>query len=253
VAPSHSKPQSHLREKQVTMDKTAIVDGPPVGRPVVISDRFIERPTKPRLRGVSHEVAAFVFPLMGVAAVLVARSLAEKVAVGVYTAGVSGMYATSACYHRLTWAPAARARMRRLDHSMILVAIASTYTPVVVIGLSVTTARALLGVVWGLALVGVLVQNVWHNAPRWVMSALYGGVGWAALAVLPSLLAGLGVLTFTLLLAGGVVYSIGALALSRRWPDPRPAVFGYHEVFHALVVLGGLLFYLVVIELITHR
>jgi hemolysin III len=92
------------------MNKTAVLDGPPVGRAVVKSDDFIEGPTKPRLRGVSHEVAGFVFPLMGVAAVLVARSLAEKAAVGVYTVGVSGMYATSACYHALSWAAPARAR-----------------------------------------------------------------------------------------------------------------------------------------------
>jgi hemolysin III len=135
---------------------------------------------------------------------------------------------------------------------MILVAIASTYTPIAVIGLSVTTARALLGVVWSLAIGGVLVHNLWRNAPPWVMGAFYGGVGWTALAVLPSLLTGLGVVTFTLLVGGGVVYSLGALALSRRWPDPVPAVFGYHEVFHALVLLAGLLFYMVVIELVAH-
>jgi hemolysin III len=234
------------------MNKTVMVDGPAGARPVAPCDGFIEDPAKPRLRGVSHQVAAFVFPLMGVAAVLVAGSLAEKAAVGVYTVGVGSMYATSACYHRRNWGPVPKSRMRRLDHSMILVAIASTYTPIAVIGLSVTTARALLAVVWSLAIGGVLVHNLWRNAPPWVMGAFYGGVGWTALAVLPSLLTGLGVVTFTLLVGGGVVYSLGALALSRRWPDPVPAVFGYHEVFHALVLLAGLLFYMVVIELVAH-
>jgi hemolysin III len=228
-----------------------MAEGSPGTRSVVLSDGFVEKPTIPRLRGVSHEVAALVFPIMGVAAVLVAGSLATKAAVGVYTVGVTSMYATSASYHRVDWAPAAKSRMRRLDHSMILVAIASTYTPVAVVGLSVTTARALLGAVWGLAVAGVLVCNLWLNAPGWVMGAFYMGVGWAAVAVLPSLLAGLGVVVFSLLLAGGLVYSMGALALNRRWPDPAPAVFGYHEVFHALVLLAGLVFYLVVIELVA--
>ncbi len=103
---------------------------------------------KPRLRGVSHQVAAFVFPVMGLVAVLAARSGAHKVALGVYTAGVTGMYAASACYHRGNWKPPTRARLRRLDHSMILVGIASTYTAVAVLGLSQKTAWALLAAVW---------------------------------------------------------------------------------------------------------
>jgi hemolysin III len=228
-----------------------VADGSPAARPVVLSDGFVEKPAKPRLRGVSHEVAAFVFPFMGMAAVLAAGSAAEKVAVGVYTLGISLMYATSACYHRANWAPVPKGRMRRLDHSMILVAIASTYTPIAVIALSATTARILLGAVWSLAVAGMLVRNFWLDAPRWVMSAFYIGVGWTAVAVLPSLLAGLGTASFALTLAGGLVYSIGALALACRWPDPVPAVFGYHEVFHALVLVAGLLFYVVVIELVA--
>jgi hemolysin III len=231
----------------------SMLDGSPGATPVILGDTFAGRPAKPRLRGVSHEFAAFVFPVMGAITVLLARSLAEKLAVGVYTVGVSSMYATSACYHRVDWAPAPKRRMRRLDHSMILVAIASTYTPIAVIGLRAATARALLGVVWGLAVAGVLVRNLWNNAPRWVMGVFYIGVGWTALAVMPSLLAGLGITSFVLLLAGGLVYSIGALALSRHWPDPVPAVFGYHEVFHALVLVAGLLFYVVVIELLAPR
>ena len=215
--------------------------------PLIASDGSGERLTKPRLRGVSHEIAAFVFPVMGAVAVVVARSLAGKVAVGVYVVGVTAMYATSACYHRVNWAPSDRGRMRRLDHSMILVAIASTYTPVAVVGLPAATASVLLGVVWGLAAAGMLVRNLWLGAPRWVMGAFYIGVGWTAVAVLPSLWAGLGGVTFSLLLAGGVVYSLGAFTLYRRWPDPVPTVFGYHEVFHALVLVAGLLFYIVVI------
>jgi hemolysin III len=226
-------------------------DGQPGTRPADLRLPIVAGPTKPRLRGVSHEVAAFVFPLMGVVAVLASGSPAEKMAVGVYTAGVSSMYATSACYHRINWAPVPRSRMRRLDHSMILVAIAATYTPVAVIALPAPTARPLLAVVWGLAIAGVLVRNLWTSVPRWVMGAFYLGVGWTALAVLPDLWAALGVSSFALLVTGGLVYSIGALVLSRRWPDPVPTVFGYHEVFHAMVVIAGLLFYFVVMELVA--
>jgi hemolysin III len=230
-----------------------MADGPAGAGPAAPSDAIVEKPSKPRLRGVSHEVAAFVFPVMGLGAVLAARSVTEKLAVAVYAIGVSGMYATSACYHRVNWAPATKTRMRRLDHSMILVAIASTYTPIAVIALPEATARRLLAAVWGFAVAGVLVCNLWPSAPRWVMGAFYMGVGWTALLVLPSLLAGLGGTLFALLVAGGVVYSIGALVLSRHWPDPVPTVFGYHEVFHALVLVAGLLFYLVVIELVARH
>jgi hemolysin III len=228
-----------------------MADGPPSTRLAVQRDDLAGRPAKPRLRGVSHEVAAFVFPVMGLVAVLIAGSPGDKVAVGIYAIGVSGMYAVSACYHRAKWAPFPQSRMRRLDHSMILVAIASTYTPVAVIALPKATAVPLLTVVWGLAVAGVLVCNLWQDAPQWVMGAFYICTGWAALAVLPSLVAGLGAITFALLLSGGLVYTMGAVTLYSRRPDPVPAVFGYHEVFHALVLVAGLLFYVVVIQLVA--
>ncbi len=228
-----------------------MVDQLPITPLLGPGDSVASGPTKPRLRGVSHQVAAWVFPLLGLAAVLAARSAGDRAALAVYTAGVTGMYATSACYHRGNWTAPAKRRMRRLDHSMILVAIASTYTPVAVIGLSSATAWALLSVVWGLAVGGAVVRNVWLEAPRWVTAAVYVGVGWAALAVLPTLWAQLGVATFVLLMAGGLVYSIGAVVYSLHRPDPWPAVFGYHEVFHALVVAAGLVFYAAVLSIVV--
>lgn len=199
-------------------------------------------PVKPRLRGVSHEVAAVVFPALGLLLVLVtpARS---RMPVAIYTAGVTAMYATSACYHRGRWSISAKQWMRRLDHSMILIGIAATYTPIAAIGLDRSTARALLVAVWGLAAAGIVIRNVWLGAPRWVVPAVYIGVGWTALAVTPALWSQLGGVTFALLLVGGLAYSLGALVYGQRRPDPVPAVFGYHEVFHALVLLAGLIFY----------
>jgi hemolysin III len=197
---------------------------------------------------VSHEVAAFVFPALGLLLVLLAPKASSRVPVAVYTAGVTAMYATSACYHRGRWSVTARQRMRRLDHSMILVGIAATYTPIATIGLNGSTARPLLAAVWGLAAIGIVIRNVWLGAPRWLLPGVYIAVGWSAVAVFPALWGQLGGVTFALLLLGGLVYSLGALVYSRRRPDPVPAVFGYHEVFHALVLLAGLLFYAAVVR-----
>lgn len=197
---------------------------------------------KPRLRGVSHAVAAVVFPVVGLILFLLVPGRA-RMPVAIYTVGVTAMYATSACYHRGKWSVSAQQRMRRLDHSMILIGIAATYTPIAAIGLDGSTARALLVAVWGLAAGGIVIRNVWLGAPRWVVSGVYVAVDWVALAVIPAIWSQLGSVTSALLLAGGLVYSLGALVYGRRRPDPVPAVFGYHEVFHALVLLAGLIFY----------
>ncbi|MGO9873899.1 MAG: PAQR family membrane homeostasis protein TrhA [Acidimicrobiia bacterium] len=206
---------------------------------------------KPRWRGVSHEAAAFVFPVLGVVLVAVARTTAARWAAVVYTVGVTAMYAASACYHRGRWNPSVRRRLRRLDHSMILVGIAATYTPIAVVGLDARSARILLGVVWPLALAGIVMQMLWLNAPRWLVASLYVVIGWTALAFVPVLWHELGVVTFSFIALGGVVYSISARIYSTRHPDPIPAVFGFHEVFHALVIAAGLIFYVAIARVIV--
>ena len=206
---------------------------------------------KPRWRGASHEVAAIVFPVLGAILVAVAHTTAARWAALAYTAGVTAMYATSACYHRGNWNPSVRRRLRRLDHSMILVGIAATYTPIAVVGLDARSARILLGVVWPLALTGIVVQMLWLNAPRWLVAGLYVVIGWTALAFAPLLWRRLGVATFSLIVCGGVVYSVGARVYSTRRPDPIPAVFGFHEVFHALVLVAGLIFYVAIARVLT--
>jgi hemolysin III len=206
---------------------------------------------KPRWRGVSHEIAAFVFPVLGVVLVAVAHTTAARWAALVYTVGITAMYATSACYHRGCWNPSVRRRLRRLDHSMILVGIAATYTPLAVVGLDARSARILLGVVWPLAVVGIVVQMLWLNAPRWLVAGLYVAIGWTALAFVPVLWHELDVVTFSLIVCGGIVYSVGARVYSARQPDPIPSLFGFHEVFHALVITAGLIFYAAIARVIV--
>ena len=208
-------------------------------------------PVKPRHRGVSHQIAAFVSPILGVVLIALAHTTSVRWAAVVYAVGLTSMYATSALYHRGHWSTAVRLRLRRLDHSMIMVAIASTYTPIAVAALDVGNARVLLAVVWSLAVVGIGVQLLWLNAPRWLVAALYIAIGWTALAFLPTLWRELGVISFTLLVLGGVVYSLGAVVYATRRPDPVPAVFGYHEIFHVLVIVAGLVFYATIVRVVV--
>jgi hemolysin III len=207
--------------------------------------------TKPRGRGVSHEIAAFVFPLLGAVLVFFAHDTAARWAVVVYTVGVTAMYAASAVYHRGQWTPPVQRRLRRLDHSMILVGIAATYTPVAVVGLDTRSARILLGVVWPLAIAGIVVQLFWLHAPRRLVAGLYVVIGWTAVAFVPVLWRQLGVVTFLLVLVGGAVYSVGARVYATKRPDPSPAVFGFHEVFHALVIAAGLVFYVAIVRVVV--
>jgi hemolysin III len=215
------------------------------------SPALASAPVKPRLRGVSHQIAAFAFPVLGLALLTVADTASVRWSIVVYTAGLTSMYATSACYHRGHWSEPVRVRLRRLDHSMIIVAIAATYTPIAIVGLDRHSARVLLGVVWSLAVVGVVLQLLWLNAPRWLVAVVYIAIGWTAIAFAPTLWRELGVITLLLLVLGGIVYSVGAVVYSTRRPDPVPAVFGFHEVFHALVILAGLLFYAAIVRVVA--
>ena len=208
-------------------------------------------PIKPKLRGVSHEIAAFVFPFFGLALFVIADTTAVRWSVVVYTLGLTAMYTASACYHRGHWSDPVRLRLRRLDHSMIIVAIAATYTGIAVGGLGHHTTVVLLTLAWSLAVVGVVVQLVWLHAPRWLLALVYIALGWMAVAFAPTLWRQLGVVTFVLLVLGGVVYSVGAVVYATRRPDPSPAVFGFHEVFHALVIVAGLIFYAAIARVIV--
>jgi hemolysin III len=193
---------------------------------------------KPRLRGVLHQYAFVVSLASGTLLVLLAATSRASVAAAVYATSVSALFGTSALYHRVTWTPPARRRLRRLDHAMIFLLIAGTYTPVGLLVLQGTLATVVLVVVWGGALAGIALQLAWARAPRWLGGTVYLALGWVAVVAMPQLFARLGVVGGLLLVAGGLVYSAGAAVFALRRPDPVPAVFGYHEVFHLLVIAG---------------
>ena len=204
---------------------------------------------KPRWRGVSHEVAAFVFPVLGLILVAIAPTTAARWSAVVYTVGVTAMYATSACYHRGDWTPPVRQRLRRLDHSMILVGIAATYTPIAVVGLDrAQRTHPLVGRVAARHRRHRRADGVARRAALARRGALRGHRLDRGRAFLPVLWHQLGVVTFSLIVCGGVVYSIGARVYSTRRPDPVPAVFGFHEVFHTLVLAAGLIFYVAIVR-----
>lgn len=193
---------------------------------------------KPRLRGRLHEVA-FYASLAAGAALVGAAPPRHQLEIGVYAVSLSLLLGVSALYHRPTWPLRARAWMRRLDHSMIFLLIAGTYTAAGSLALEPDRASIVLALVWAGAGAGAALNLVWIGAPKAVSAVVYVALGWVALGVLPDLYRGLGAAAFTLLVAGGVVYSLGALTYALRRPDPKPGVVGYHEVFHALVVIAA--------------
>jgi hemolysin III len=194
---------------------------------------------KPRMRGVLHQYAFFVAAVLGAVLVIVAPDARARVAVAIYAFAVSGLLGTSALYHRITWSTRARAWMRRLDHSMIFVLIAGTYTPFALLVLDGALAQAILIVVWAGALGGIVLNLVWITAPRWLIAAVYVALGWVAVAAMPALADKIGASGVALLMGGGLLYTAGAVIYATKRPDPAPQVFGYHEIFHALVVAAA--------------
>jgi hemolysin III len=206
----------------------------------------ITTPVKPKLRGVSHEYAFFVSLACGVALILAASGGKARLAATIYAVAVSALFGTSALYHRVTWRPTTRRWMRRLDHSMIFVMIAGTYTPVALIALHGTLSKTILIVVWAGALGGVVFKLVWIDAPKWLLASVYVLLGLVSGAIVGELPAAIGWLGLAGLALGGLLYVIGAVVYASGRPDPAPKVFGYHEVFHALVIVAAGLQYAVI-------
>jgi hemolysin III len=199
----------------------------------------VEPLVRPLLRGVMHAYAFFAAVAAGVTLVALAEGARARTSAWIYAASLALMFGLSALYHRVPWrSPRVRAWMRRLDHCGIFLLIAGTYTPFALLVFDGVLATLLLVLVWVGAATGIVLKLVWIDAPRWLGSAVYVGLGWIGIAALPQVFDA-GVAWATLTLLGGGLYTIGALTYALQRPDPWPSVFGFHEVFHVLVVAAA--------------
>lgn len=205
---------------------------------------------RPMLRGVSHLFGCLVALVAVLLLVVQAGAAIQVVASAVYGAGLTASLGVSAVYHRVRWRPRAYHRVRALDHSMIFVLIASSYTPIILLTLDGAWRIAALVVVWAISIAGVVLRLSVRQLPRFVMVGLCVGLGWGALSLLPAL-AATSITTLTLVVASGVLYTVGGVVYLLRRPDPLPRVFGFHEVFHAFVVAAATLHFVAVWPLVT--
>lgn len=208
------------------------------------------RPVKPRLRGHIHFwsfVASVSTGAVLIALAAATVSVRAVLATAIYSVTVLGLFGVSALYHRRSWVSRrAEYWMNRLDHSMIYLFIAGSYTPFAVLGMPERIGTVVLAVVWGGAVTGVVLKMVWRTAPRWLSAPVYIALGWVAVFVLPDILATAGVAALVLLCAGGLLYTLGGVVYALRRPDPWPLTFGYHEIFHSCTVLAAICHYIAI-------
>ena len=191
---------------------------------------------RPRLRGIFHQYVFFAAVMAGTVLVVVADTWREQLAMLIYAVALASMFGVSALYHRVSWrSPAVRKWMRRLDHSTILLLIAGTYTPFALLAFDGRLADGILIVVWAGAAAGLVLNLLWVDAPTWVTAVVFIALGWVGAVAVPELLE-FGIAPALLVFGGGALYTIGALTYAFKRPDPRPHVFGYHEIFYLLVV-----------------
>jgi hemolysin III len=196
-------------------------------------------PPKPRWRGRIH-LAAFILSVpAGVALVLFSQGVSAHVAAAVFAISLAGLFGTSAMYHTGNWTPTIKARFQRFDHAMIFVLIAGSYTPITLLALQPAWGISLLVIVWTVAVIGVTLALAKFGALHRAGGYLYIGMGWIVVIALPAIVQSLTTGQLALLFAGGILYTVGAIALRIQRPNPRPLVFGYHEVWHALTVAAA--------------
>jgi len=194
---------------------------------------------KPRLRGVFHQYAFYAAVVAGAVLVAVSDSGLELVATWIYAVALAAMFGVSALYHRVNWrSTRVRTWMRRLDHSTILLLIAGTYTPFALLAFEGRIGDVILVVVWCGTAAGLVLNLAWVDAPKWVTAVVFIALGWVGVAAVPELL-DLGVTPTVLVFGGGGLYTLGALAYALRRPNPVPGTFGYHEIFHVLVIAAA--------------
>ena len=194
---------------------------------------------RPLLRGWIHLGAVVAWLIGGPFLIAAGPDAGSKAALTVYVLAMLGMFGTSALFHRVRWAASAWRRMRRADHSAIFVGIAGTSTGVAGLALSGWSQALMLSMVWTGAFAGIVLRQVWLDAPQWAVAVPYVVVGWCSLIVAPQLVRSLGWVGFDLMLIAGIAYTGGALVYALRRPDPWPGTFGFHEVFHACTVVGA--------------
>jgi hemolysin III len=202
-------------------------------------DWLVNALRRPKFRGVLHQYAFFVSLLLGAALVLGADGGRARLAAIVFAATVSAMLGISALYHRVIWPPGPRRWMRRLDHAAIFLLIAGTYTPFGLLALDGAWRVSVLAVAWSGALAAIVLKVAWIDAPRWIAAVVAVALGWVGVVAVPEIHGAVGLGALVPLALGGVFYTAGAVIYARKQPDPVPAVFGYHEVFHGLVVAAA--------------
>ena len=203
--------------------------------------RFVSEEVIPRLRGLLHAHAAWVAGVAAIVLIALAPTGGARLAALVYGAGMIALFTVSALYHRWPGDPRWKPWLRRLDHSTIFIFIAASYTPVTALVLDGSLRTAVLISVWAGAAAGVALSLAWITAPRIVAAACYLALGWVAVVALPELYREVGVAPFALLIAGGLLYTLGAAVYAIRRPNLWPRTFGFHEVFHALVIAAALM------------
>jgi hemolysin III len=197
------------------------------------------RELRPLLRGVSHAGAFWLALAAGIVLVVLVNGEAQRTAAIIYGIGLCALFGASGTYHRWRWSPRWRPMLRRIDHATIFVFIAASYTPISLLVLTGPLRWTILAVVWTGAIAGVFMSVFWIDAPRWLVAGVYLALGWVATAATPQLIHRLPPAPLILLLTGGILYSVGAVIYGLKRPDPWPNVFGFHEVFHALVIAAA--------------
>lgn len=204
------------------------------------------RDGRPMMRGVLHLAVALLAPFGLVLLLLLADSPKRYVGASIFATSLLLLYASSANYHLAPWPDRLHDVWKRVDHSMIFVLIAGTYTPFCLVVLGNAWGISMLSVVWSLAAAGALLKIIWPHAPRWLGVGLYMALGWIGIIPVYQVVSSLALSAILLMAAGGLAYSVGGVVYARRRPDPWPRVFGYHEVFHTLVILGSAIHFTVV-------
>lgn len=207
--------------------------------------------TRPKLRGYFHQEAFFI--AFGACLMLVFQSSTRLALLAsiVYSLGLLGMLGTSAIYHRFNWRPRTRAVMKRLDHSAIFLVIACSATPFSLFALSEESGHDFMLYIWSAAVLGIVQSMLWTKAPKFVSALFYIAMGWLSLPYVGEMKQTIGSTNISLLISGGIIYTIGAMFYAFKWPNIAPKYFGYHELFHIFVVIGSVLHFIAIYKVLS--